>query len=302
MNRLLAPTVAVALVLLWGSNFSVLKLLMVELEPEAVLFARYIVTALCAVAVMCWRYGLRWPMPARRDLWHLAGLAFLLHVLHVSMMMHAIDRSTAFSSALISACGPLFTLLIVRVAGLQRFSRVQVIGVGLAFAGVLVFLSEKLGMARSQSVGDLLLLVATVLFSVYSVLSAPVIERVGALQVMAYTTLLGAVPIVLMNIEAVSAPWSNLPPLLWAGLMWSMVLSSFAGLLVWGWLTSVLGVARCAPLLYLLPLVAGVTAWAALGETFSTLKVVGAVVALLGVAAAQFGAPARVVKPLPPAE
>lgn len=289
MSRLLPPFVALLLVLLWGSNFSVLKLLMDALSAEAVLFARYIVTPLCAAVALCWRYGLRWPMPRPRDWLHLAGLALLIHVLHVSLMMHVIERSTAFSSALISACGPLFTLLIVRVAGLQRFSRVQVIGVGMAFTGVLIFLSDKLGMSLGQGFGDLLLLVATVLFSLYSVLSAPVIERVGALQVMAYTTLMASVPIVVMNAGALTAPWGGMPPELWAGLLWSNVLGSFAGLLVWGWLTSVLGVARCAPLLYLLPLVAGVTAWLALGETFSTLKVVGAMVALLGVATAQFG-------------
>lgn len=293
MSRWLPPFVALLLVLLWGSNFSVIKLLMDTLPAEAVLFARYIVTPLCAIAALCWPYGLRWPIPSLRDALHLAGLAVLIHVLHVSMMMHAIERSTAFSSALISACGPLFTLLIVRLTGSLRFSRVQLVGVGMAFAGVLIFLSDKLGTASSQSVGDVLLLVATVLFSIYSVVSAPVIERVGALQVMAYTTLLASLPILLMNAEALEAPWGQLSPMLWTGMLWSMVLSSFAGLLVWGWLTSVLGVARCAPLLYLLPLVAGITAWLALGETFSALKVVGAVVALLGVAAAQFGSRAR---------
>ena len=47
--------------------------------------------------------------------------------------------------------------------------------------------------------------------------------------------------------------------------------------------------ARTAPLLYLLPPVAGFIAWATLGETFSAWKIVGALMALGGVALAQFG-------------
>ena len=49
------------------------------------------------------------------------------------------------------------------------------------------------------------------------------------------------------------------------------------------------GVARTAPLIYLMPVVAGLSAWAFTGERFTLHKVLAATVVLAGVAVAQFG-------------
>jgi drug/metabolite transporter (DMT)-like permease len=58
--------------------------------------------------------------------------------------------------------------------------------------------------------------------------------------------------------------------------------------MVWGWINAVRGVARSAPLMYLMPPVAGLLAWLFAGETFSAQKITGALISLLGVAIAQF--------------
>jgi hypothetical protein len=44
--------------------------------------------------------------------------------------------------------------------------------------------------------------------------------------------------------------------------LWAVLVSAFLGWLVWGWINAVRGVARTAPLLYLMPPVAGLVAWA----------------------------------------
>jgi len=286
----LALFLGLLLVLAWGSNYSVLKAVMAEIGPQAMIFARYIVTPACAVGLMLWRFGLRWPRLPARDWVTLCGLALLGHVLHVTVMTHAMHLSTAFSSALISACGPVFTLLLVRVLYRERFACVQVFGVVLALAGVLVFLSDKLGGAPTQSLGDLLLLLGAGLFSVHTVAAGRSIARHGVVVVMAYCTLLAAVPIVAMNAPwALAVAWTDLSPTLWLALLWSLAVASFAGWLVWGWLNEHLGVPRSAPLLYLLPPVAGLISWWALGEPFGPLKIVGGLMAATGVATAQFG-------------
>ena len=283
-----ALALALVLVLAWGTNFVVLKALLVQLPPGALLFFRYVVAAACAVMLLLAVHRLRWPRLPFADLLAIAGLAFLGHVLHVTMMLHGIRMSTPFSGALISACGPLFTLLILRALGWHRFGGVQLGGLALALAGVLLFLSDKLGGPAMHGAGDLVLLAATMMFSVYTVASRPMLARHGALTVTAYASLAASVPILLLNwTEAASVTWSTLSVATWFMLLWSFIVASFGGWLMWAWVNDVRGVARSAPLLYLLPPIAGITAWLVLDESFGVVKLAGAALALAGVAAAQ---------------
>jgi drug/metabolite transporter (DMT)-like permease len=265
------------------------------LSPGAFLFARYLLMPLAAAALLLHANGGRWLWLPRRDALQLAGLGVLAHTVHVGLVTFGIHWSTAFSSALIMACSPIFTLLILRVAGIERLSRGQITGVALAFAGVLVFLSDKLlGGHWAATGGDLLMLFAAALFSYYTVMSKPLIQRHGGVAVMAYATLAGSPLLVLGFLPtALAAPWGHMAWHHWALMLWASLVSAFLGWLVWGWVNEQRGVARTAPLQYLMPLVAGAVAWWVTGERFSALKIAGAGLTLAGVALAQFAARPR---------
>jgi drug/metabolite transporter (DMT)-like permease len=288
----LALVAGLALVSVWGANFTVQKALLELLPPGAFLFARYLLMPVFAALLLLqanrW-HRLRLP---REDALKLAGLGVLVHTVQVGTATFGIGWSTAFSSALISACGPVFTLLILHGAGVERLSRDQVAGVMLACAGILTFLSDKLvGHQWAATGGDLMLLFSAALFSYYTVMSKPLIQRYGGVAVMAYTTLAGSpFPVLLGLPVAWNAPWSQMDGLHWGLLLWASFVPAFLGLLVWGWVNAQRGVGRTAPLLYLMPLVAGVVAWWATGERFTVVKIAGAIVALAGVALAQFAA------------
>ena len=294
-----ALLLALALVLVWGSNFTVQKYLFAALSPGGFLFARYLVMPACAALLLWQRHGLRWPRLPRAEWWALARLALLGHVLHIGVVTFGIYWSTAFSSSLILACGPVFTLLLLRWAGTESLTRAQIAGVVVACAGVLLFLSDKLlGGHWAAGSGDLILLVAAAFFSAYTVEAKPMMERHGSVLVMAYATLLGSVPLVLFSLPAgLAVNWTAQPVEVWAGLAYAIVLSAFVGWLVWGYVNAVRGVARTAPLMYLMPPVAGVVAWLATGEAYTGIKLAGAAITLLGVAVAQFAS--RPKSPLP---
>jgi drug/metabolite transporter (DMT)-like permease len=286
----LALAAGLAVVAVWGANFAVQKTLFALLPPAAFLFARYLLMPLCAALLLLHANGWRWLRLPRRDALHLAGLGVLGHTVHVSMVTFGIHWSTAFSSALIMACGPVFTLLILHFAGLERLTPGQVGGVALACAGVLVFLSDKLaGRQWAATGGDLMMLVAAAIFSYYTVMTKPLIQRHGGVAVMAYATLAGSPIVVILGLPAAAhAPWAEMGVLHWALLLWAALISAFLGWLVWGWVNEQRGVGRTAPLMYLMPLVAGAVAWWATGERFTAVKLVGAAVTLAGVALAQF--------------
>lgn len=286
----LALFAGIAVVAVWGANFAVQKALFGVLPPAAFLFARYLLMPVCAALLLLHANQWRWLRLPRRDALQLAGLGVLAHTVHVSLVTFGIHWSTAFSSALIMACGPVFTLLILHAAGIERLTRGQVMGVALACAGVLTFLSDKLlGGQWAATGGDLLMLFSASLFSYYTVMSKPLIQRHGGVAVMAYATLAGSPLIVLLGLPtALDAPWARMQALHWGLLLWASLVSAFGGWLVWGWVNERRGVARTAPLQYLMPLVAGAVAWWATGERFTLLKLGGAAVTLAGVALAQF--------------
>jgi drug/metabolite transporter (DMT)-like permease len=287
--------VACVLVLVWGANFSVQKMVFSAMSPGGFLMVRYLVMPVAAAALLCWRFGWRWPRVPRADLLALLKLGIAGHLIHVTLVTYGIHWSTAFSSALILGCGPLFTLLILRFTGIERLTRGQVAGVAVALCGVLLFLSDKLlGGQWAASAGDLVLVVAASFFSYYTVAAKPLIERHGGIVVMTYAVLLGSLPVVLISLPAgLQVPWTELSLAVWAGMFYAVLISAFLGWLVWGWVNAVRGVARSAPLMYLMPPVAGLVAWALTGESYTGIKLAGAALALAGVALAQFAGPRR---------
>lgn len=291
----LALWAALGLILAWGANFSVQKMVFAALSPGGFLFVRYLIMPVAAALMLLAHFGTRWPRLPRRELLALLKLGVAGHLLHVGLVTYGIHWSTAFSSSLILACGPVFTLLILRWHGSEHLKRAQLAGVAVAVLGVLVFLSDKLVGGRFVAGGgDLTLLVAASFFSYYTVAAKPLIERHGGLVVMAYATLLGSAPVLAVSLPAgLRVDWGAVSPLVWAGTLYAVLIAAFLGWMVWGWVNAVRGVARTAPLMYLMPPVAALVAWLATGERFGAVKLLGAAITLGGVALAQFAAPAR---------
>lgn len=289
-----ALAAGLALMAAWGVNFAITKAVLAELGVWPFLFIRFLAMPIAGFALLLAitrRHFLRtWPQ--RADLPRFVAAGLVGHTAHVSLVMWGIDLSTAFSSSLVLTSSPLWTLLILSLLGAEKLHGRQLAGTLVAFAGIVVFLSDKFvrGVALAGA-GDLVLLLAAALFSLYTVISKPLVVRYGPLNLMCYSLLFGAPPLVLATLPAfVGAPLADVPARVWLGVFWAIGISSFLGWIVWAWVNSVRGLARSAPLQYLMPPIAGLVAWLTLGEVFTWLKIAGAVTAMAGIAWAQSGA------------
>ncbi|HEY0955476.1 MAG TPA: DMT family transporter [Roseateles sp.] len=300
---------ALAVVLTWGLNFPLSKALFNQIGPAGFLGVRYLLMPLCAVALLCWRFGLRWPRLDRSEVGPLVRLTLIGQGLHLLASTYGMQGSTAFSASVLLACGPVFTLLILRLSGVEKLSRGQIAGVATAATGALLFTSDKLLAAPhgdwQAGLGDLTLLAAAALFSWYTVASKPLIQHHGGVTVLGYGSLVCTLPMLLWCAPQLAAlDWAAQPAWVWSGTVWQVAGGGFIGWLAWGWANERRGVARTAPLIYLMPLVAGLAAWLLGGEQFTAPKLLGAGVILAGVALAQFsparaGLPARQPPPEP---
>lgn len=288
---------AIATMAVWGINFSFVKYVLERIGPGPFLFVRFLIMPMLGFLLLAlvFRRHLARAVPRREDWPRFAACGLIGHTAHVGAVTWGMHLSTPFSSALVLTSSPLFTLLILALLGAERLRARQVAGTLLACTGIVVFLSDKFVRGIAQAgVGDLVLLFAASLFSLYTVMARPLAERYGALIVLAWTLAVGAPPLVLFTLPGfLDADLARLDAAVWMGLFWAIVISSFLGWLVWTWVNAARGVARSAPLQYLTPPIAGLVAWLTLGETFTGLKLVGATVTLAGVAWAQFSRSAK---------
>jgi drug/metabolite transporter (DMT)-like permease len=277
----------------WGVNFAFVKHVLDNLGVEALMFVRFAVLPVLGfmLLLLVFRRRIAQTWPRREDLPRFIVSGLVGHAAHIGLVMYGMNLSTPFSSSLVLTSGPVFTLIILAMLGVERLRVRQVAGTLVAAAGIVVFLSDKFAAGFSRAgVGDLVLLAAAALFALYTVLVQQLTKRYGPLIVLCYTLLFSAPPILVWTAPAfLATPASAYTASVCIGLAWALVVSSFFGWLAWSWVNAVRGVARAAPFGYLMPPIAGLVAWLTLGEAFTWLKIAGAVITMAGVAYAQFG-------------
>jgi drug/metabolite transporter (DMT)-like permease len=194
-----------------------------------------------------------------------------------------VSMTTASETALIYAAVPIWGILLGLALGLERPTPWGILGVCLAFAGVAIVVYGGLT-GNTSLLGDLLVVVATVCWGSYAVLSLPLLRRYSPLVVASHTMLfggLGALPLALPGL--LEAGWTEASRGAWGALAYSTLLVAAFGFWAWQRGVSQVGANRVLVYQYLITLV-GVTAGVLLlGESLTANKVLGGAVILLGV-------------------
>jgi drug/metabolite transporter (DMT)-like permease len=303
-----------AVALVWAGNNVIVKDALDVLAPLPYVLGRFLIVA---VLLFAW-LGARGTDPriGRAD-WPLLLFAGLSGMAVYNLLFTvALERTSAFSVALLAAFGPIFALLFAAVLGIERVRPWQWVGVGVAVAGVAVFVGEGLRGA-TPAAGDWLSLVAAASFAAYGLATRPLVRRYPAPVVTAWSAVIGlvaAVPVALP--AAAEQDWAGVGLRGWGALFYSSAISMLLAYTAWTWAIERRGVGRTVPYLYVVPIATGAFAALFLGETFGVLKLGGALLVLAGVALTRWpskadggfrmadggraNAPGRVGRPSPP--
>lgn len=274
----------VLMALIWGVNFSVVKFGTELVDPHAYNAMRLSLAALVLAGVVV---ATRAPLPPARTIAALLGLGVLGNGVYQYFFVAGIARTSASDCALVVAASPAFIAIIARLRGVERVSAKGVIGILLSIAGIalVVFGSTAGNAGQSSLVGDLLVLVGSLCWAIYTVLLKPHTERVPGLQLSTFTMIGGAVPVLAVAWPRVShTNWSALPPLGFAAIAYSGLFSLVIAYFFWYRGVRVIGPTRTAMYSNLQPVIAVLVAWIMLGETPTPWQVVGAIAILGGLA------------------
>jgi drug/metabolite transporter (DMT)-like permease len=278
-SRARTPAAVAAIILFWGANFSVVKFALSDLAPLAFTTLRFVLASaiLWGVLVVAGE-SVR---IERRHWGRVIGLALVGTTGYQTLFISGIDRTLAGNASLILATGPVFTTLLAVAFRQERSTRRAVAGVGLSVAGAgLVVLGGARGVGLSAGTlpGDLLVLAAAVGWAIYTVGSAPLVRRYGAIPLTATTMWIGTAGLLVVSAPAIRAQaWTAVHPATWLAVVYSGAFSIATAYLLWAYCLRQIGSTRTVVYTNATPLVALALAWATLGEMPSPLQVVGAV-------------------------
>ncbi len=269
-------------VLFLGSNFVAIKYTVGEMPPLPFVAARFTLAGLVALALV--RALEPGGGPGRRDLFVMAGVGILGVGANNAAVTLGVSMTNASDTALIFASVPVWGMMLGSVLGLERPTRGGVIGVVVAIAGVGVVVGGGLGGSGTSFAGNLLVIVATVCWGSYAVLSLPLLERHSPLVVAAYTMLpagLAAWPFALSGLGGTE--WGGVGLGAWGAFAYSTFFVAAFGF--WAWQRGISGVGANRALVYqyLITLVGVASGVVLLGEGLTINKILGGAIILVGV-------------------
>ncbi len=183
----------------WSTNMLLGRWLRDDIGPITLAAARFVIASLCFVMLLRGQ-----PTVDRRlgaDRWCLVGMGLLGVAVFGPTLYLALRYTSLVNATLINGLAPLMTGLLAGWLIREPMTRRQVVGavVALAGVGVLVSAGASSGQPGGQvNPGDLIALIAVLLWSLYSVLARRVMLGRSALSATAFSAFLG-LPMLLLG-------------------------------------------------------------------------------------------------------
>jgi drug/metabolite transporter (DMT)-like permease len=280
------PLAAVAVTLvLWASAFVAIRHLGKDFTPGSLSLGRLLVGAVALGAVAA--ASKRMPRPTVREWVSIVVIGVLwfgIYNVALNEGEHHVDAGTA---SMLLQVSPILIAVLATIFLSERFTTNLAIGLGLAFAGVVLIGTADSGSGGSRDLlGVALCLVSAAVYSISVILQKPLVTRLPALHITWLACTVGAVACLPFMGQLVddtrSAPTSSILWVIYLGVFPTAIAFTTYAYALRHMSASNLGVTT-----YLVPPITIVMGLVFLGEAPPTIAYAGGVLALLGVAVAR---------------
>ena len=267
----------------WGASSIASKEALLELTAVEIVTIRFSIALIAAVAVaLAFAPGaLRVSL---RDVPELIFLSVTGISLQFILQVSALVYTTATSFSLLFNLSAIFIMVFGFALLGERPGRRQLIGAGIAFAGVFLIVSGGTrDLNASHLPGDLIGLASAALFGLYSIAAKKAAARFSALTILVYTFFFGVLGLLPLYVFATPmTPPGGLNLLSWGSLLFLALCCSVIAFLVYNYGVGRLPASRAAMAIYVTPLSGVVLAIVLLGETLTRYTIAGAALIMAG--------------------
>lgn len=263
--------------LLWGGSFFFAGVAVKELPPLTIVLARVTIAALLLLPLLRVAGG---SLPHTFAGWiPFLGMGLLNNVVPFSLIVTGQREIASGLASVLNATTPLFTVLVLAMAGEERLIARRVVGVLVGLGGVAILRAEGLAPTEGQGLGMLLCLGAAVSYGFAGLWGRRRLAGVPPLTA-ATGQLIASSLVMALLAGAVERPWTLTMPSLstWAALLGFAALSTALAYIVFFQILARSGATNVMLVTLLLPVPAILLGHFALGEALQSNEILGALV------------------------
>lgn len=293
-----------AVVLFWGLNFVVVKIVLEVMHPHVMNIFRL----LAASAVLSWIYWRRtsrtgepfWG-PLKASPRAIIRLTLVGWVFYQAAFIIGLDYTSAGNGAIIMSSAPIWTALLSLVMGTEKLSLQAWLGLFVSIVGtatVVAFGTAEISLSSDLLIDNTIILAAAILWGSYTALTKPVVQQHSPLSLTVIALNLCLIPLALLAVPYWSeTDWERMNALYWFAVFFSGALSTGVAIVFWNNAVRNLGASHTAAFGNLVPLIALVSGFLILGDPILPAQLVGGTLIIGGLVVMRWARRKKTVTP-----
>jgi drug/metabolite transporter (DMT)-like permease len=270
---------------IWGGNFVIGRAITSSLPPVSLSFLRWC-TALIIFLPFTWKLlqkewesvKAHWRIVLFMALTGIAGFNTLLYI--------ALHYTTSINASLVNTSTPIIIYILSFFTLGERLNRKQVTGTVLSLLGLLFIISEgslDVLLGFSFNKGDLIVIIAVICWSIYSLLVKQYAGKLPGYSTLAVTMFLGILILLPFFVHETSTT-----DIVWNGesiltILYTGIFASIVAFVSWNTAVERVGANKAGIFLNLIPVFAAIFAVLFIGERLAWYQGIGGVFVILGV-------------------
>ncbi|SFJ55503.1 DMT family transporter [Thermoflavimicrobium dichotomicum] len=288
MNKLKSPYFLLILAnLIWGGNFVVGRAAANYLPAFTFSFLRW-----CIAFIIFLPFIWRKIKEERQILMQHRGTLLLMTISGIvgynTCLYFALHYTTSINASVVNSTTPLIIAILSFLIIKERLNIIQMIGTILSIIGVLFILSQgsmQTLFAFSFNIGDLLVIIAVMSWSFYSVIVkkyAGIIPKYSSFCITMFIGIILLLPLSIWELQQPETTITWTPSLIFI-LLFVGFFASIIAFLSWNTAVEQVGASRAGVFLNLIPVFASIFAIIFIGETLTWYQAIGGICVIIGV-------------------
>ncbi len=285
LDRFSPYLLLVLTILFWAGNFNLARAIHADVPPLGLSFWRWAVAALILLP-FAWP-SMRATLPLARVHWRLVLALAVLGIAGFNSLVYlGLQTTTATNGVLLQSVTPITMILLAGLVLHEKSTLMQWVGIVVSLLGVLVIITRAdVTVLRHFAFnrGDVWILLATLDWSLYTVLLRKLPDGLKGLPILGFTVSIGALVILPLYVyESVTFHTMPITAVSVASIAYVAIFPSLLSYMFWNHVTHRLGVNRTGQFSHLMPVFGILLATLLLGERLQLFHALGMLLVAAG--------------------